>query len=387
MAFNAGTNAFAPVTSTLQVCLTDENGLAMLAKCTGSPPTTANSFSKGCLMIQTDATTGNANLYSNVGTSASVSWNLVGAISPGEITLAEGNVLIGNGSGVAAAVNAKTSGQILVGSGTTLASVAVSGDATLASNGALTIANSAITNAKVDAAAAIDYSKLAALTSGNILVGSAGNVATSVAMSGDTTISNTGAVTIANSAVTNAKVDAAAAIDFSKLAALPSAQILVGSAANVPTAVAVSGDVTMSNTGVVTITNQAQYVEIAVSKVDILQLNTVPKELVAAQAGIAYEVISATVIYDFDTAAYTAGGNVNVQYAGGVALTGTVSAANSIGAGADSISYLQAVVPTNNQLLANTALQLVAAADFTDPGTAAGVVRLQIAYRSHTTGL
>jgi len=79
------------------------------------------------------------------------------------------------------------------------------------------LADGAVTNAKVDAAAAIAFSKLAALTSGNILVGNASNVPASVALSGDATISNTGVLSIAanavvtadiaNSAVTSAKVD------------------------------------------------------------------------------------------------------------------------------------------------------------------------------------
>ncbi len=63
-----------------------------------------------------------------------------------------------------------------------------------------------ITNAMVSASAAIDYSKLAVLTSANILVGSGSNVATSVAVSGDLTLSNAGAATIANNAVTTVKV-------------------------------------------------------------------------------------------------------------------------------------------------------------------------------------
>jgi hypothetical protein len=45
------------------------------------------------------------------------------------------------------------------------------------------------------------------LTSGNILVGNTSNVATSVAMSGDATVSNTGALTIANNAVNNSKLN------------------------------------------------------------------------------------------------------------------------------------------------------------------------------------
>ncbi len=65
----------------------------------------------------------------------------------------------------------------------------------------LTATPSTISNSDIDAAAAIAFSKLATLTSGNILVGSAGNVATSVAMSGEATIVASGAVTLANSAV------------------------------------------------------------------------------------------------------------------------------------------------------------------------------------------
>lgn len=68
------------------------------------------------------------------------------------------------------------------------------------------ILDGTIANADVDAAAAIAYSKLAALTDGNVLVGSGANVATSVSVSGDATLANTGALTIANDAVTEAKV-------------------------------------------------------------------------------------------------------------------------------------------------------------------------------------
>jgi len=52
--------------------------------------------------------------------------------------------------------------------------------------------NTKLVNANIDAAAAIDYSKLAALTSANILVGSAGNVATVTPVTGDISIDNTG---------------------------------------------------------------------------------------------------------------------------------------------------------------------------------------------------
>lgn len=66
-----------------------------------------------------------------------------GATEPGDIALTTGSILLGT-AGVAAELDAKTSGRILVGSGTTLASVAVSGDMTLSSAGAATIAASAL---------------------------------------------------------------------------------------------------------------------------------------------------------------------------------------------------------------------------------------------------
>lgn len=114
-----------------------------------------------------------------------------------------------------------------------------------------------VTNTSVAADAAIAFSKLASLTSGNVLVGSASNVPTSVAVTGDVTISNTGVTSIASGAIVNADINASAAIAHSKLASMSSGNILVGSSGNVPTSVAVTGDVTISNAGLTTIANDA----------------------------------------------------------------------------------------------------------------------------------
>jgi len=76
-----------------------------------------------------------------------------------------------------------------------------------------------IVDADVNASAAIAYSKLATLTSGNILVGSSANVATSTAVSGDVTISNTGVTAIASGVIVNADINASAAIAGSKIVA------------------------------------------------------------------------------------------------------------------------------------------------------------------------
>lgn len=91
------------------------------------------------------------------------------------------------------------------------------------------------------------------LTAAHIWVGNVSNVETDVAVSGDITVSNAGVVAIASGVIVNADVKSDAAVDFSKLATLSSTNILVGSAGNVATSVAVTGDVTIGNTGVTAI--------------------------------------------------------------------------------------------------------------------------------------
>lgn len=82
----------------------------------------------------------------------------------------------------------------------------------------LSVADGSIINADIAANAAIAFSKLAALTSGNIIVGSAGNVPTSVPVSGDATLIASGALTIANNAITTVKITDAN-VTLSKLSA------------------------------------------------------------------------------------------------------------------------------------------------------------------------
>jgi len=72
------------------------------------------------------------------------------------------------------------------------------------SSGNLT--SSTIVDADISATAAIAFSKLAALTSGNILVGNGSNVATSVTPSGDVTISNAGVTAIGANKVTDSMI-------------------------------------------------------------------------------------------------------------------------------------------------------------------------------------
>lgn len=112
-----------------------------------------------------------------------------------------------------------TNGHIFVGNASNIATdVAMSGDISITNAGVTAIVAGVIVNADINAAAAIAFSKLATLASGNILVGSAGGVATSVVMSGDATIIASGALTIAANAITTAKI-LNANVTLAKLAA------------------------------------------------------------------------------------------------------------------------------------------------------------------------
>lgn len=124
-------------------------------------------FTKGAFYTKSDVATGTKSVYENVGTTASSSFNLLGEAVAGDITLAEGNMLVGNSSGVGAAIDGSAGGnvligndttmvaldgsadtQILVGNATTMTSVALSSDVTMTNAGVVTIANDAVTEAK-----------------------------------------------------------------------------------------------------------------------------------------------------------------------------------------------------------------------------------------------
>lgn len=78
-----------------------------------------------------------------------------------------------------------------------------------------------VANTNIAAAAAIAFSKLASLSTGQVIAGN-GGVATAVTVSGDVTISSTGDVQIASGVIVNADINASAAIALTKLAALSS---------------------------------------------------------------------------------------------------------------------------------------------------------------------
>lgn len=99
------------------------------------------------------------------------------------------------------------------------------------------------------------------------------------------------------------------------------------------------------------------------------------------------ELISALAVYDRDTATYGAGGNTTINRNGGAAITGLISAANFAGAAADKVALFVPLAVAAEAIAANKGLNLVSSGAFTNPGTAAGVIRVRVHYRVHTLGL
>jgi hypothetical protein len=279
---------------TFNVLMKDDDDMILLATGTTVPTDAGAGFAKGCIFIDTDVATGSQGIYINVGTITSCNFDVLGAVAGGyaatDMTLATGSIVLGT-AGAGAALSIKGDTKILVGNGTTATSVAVSGDATLANDGALTIGANKITSAKLDEKT-VQYAEVA-ITSVNV--------------------TDTGAGHLGHA-------------DGVVLVADPGATKVV-------------------------------------------------------------ELLSAVLIYDYAGAGYADGGNITVNWNGGAAITGLISAANSLGAAADKIVCFRPLATAALAMTANKGLNLVASAAFTNGGSATGVVRVKVAYRVHTHGL
>ena len=128
--------------------------------------------------------------------------------------ITRGSVKVGGVDDAPTDLDGKTSGQILVGDGTDIASVAISGDVDISANGLMTIQADSVENTmlaniargSIKVGGASDApTDLDASGNGYIVVGDGTDVA-SVAVSGDVSLANTGAVTIASDAVENSMV-------------------------------------------------------------------------------------------------------------------------------------------------------------------------------------
>lgn len=186
-------------------------------------------------------------------------------------------------------------------------------------------------------------------------------------------------------------------------AAKTSGQILVGDGTDIAS-VAVSGDVTLSSSGVTAIGSAKvlsammheslmRMTEATISSADITSTSSGKLghangyEIVAAPgADKVIEFLGGIIVLDYATAAYTAGGDVSIKFAaGGDAVSTVVAAADSVGGSADKKALL---FPSfGYSPVTNAGLHLVAETAFTNPGTAAGVVRTRVCYRIHDLGL
>lgn len=128
--------------------------------------------------------------------------------------VADGNILVGDGSGIATSVNP-------------------SGDIDVSNAGVFSISADVIVSADINSAAAIAYSKLAALADGNLLIGSGSNVAVSVNPSGDVDVDNAGVFSLTAGAILDADVSSEADIAHSKMAALTASRALVSDGSGV----------------------------------------------------------------------------------------------------------------------------------------------------------
>lgn len=141
--------------------------------CSGTAAPTGAGYAKGCLFIKTDAGAGVQALYENAGTTSAASFNLIGSIAAGEITLAEAKVLVGAATGVAAAQT-------------------LGGDVTVIADGTVTIGAKKVTAAKT------------ALADGKVFIGASGGAAAEQTLTGDVTVTNGGVTAIGSGKVTSA---------------------------------------------------------------------------------------------------------------------------------------------------------------------------------------
>ena len=177
-------------------------------------------------------------------------------------------------------------------------------------------------------------------------------------------------LTIANDAVTSAKIDdgtivtgnisASAAIDFTKLENLDSAKILVGNSSNKATEVAVSGDLTLANTGAFTIAPDA--VEIGMIGCEQTTISDSDSHIPTSGAVVDYVASALLPFGGFETIADednfpaipAAGVVISIADAGGVQFNGSGQATNArtAGNGSDNVTINGAPSSLYNETLA-----------------------------------
>ena len=132
--------------------------------------------------------------------------------------------------------------------------------------------------------------------------------------------------------------------------------------------------------------NDVRLIEVDITSAEILAMNTTPKTLIPApRPGNVIELLSAVLILDFATTAYTTNGDVTIQTAvSNTALSDTVAGADYLLGTADETRLVQAL-SADVDLDVNEGLELVVASG--DPAAGNSPARVRVAYRIHATGL
>lgn len=250
-------------TTEVRVLIYDNNKDVFLCSGETVPTDAEDGFAKGCIFIHTSAAAGVKSLYENVETANSCKFNAIGAITEDEIVIPEGELLIGNADDEAE-------------------SHSISGDVSISSAGVAQIALGVIVNSDINAAAAIDTTKLAngtisntefqylngvtggiqgqldaitALADANIYIGDASGQFAERAVGGDAQMTREGVVTI-NSHAADVLVATDKKMQFRDtglfIQSTADGKLLISSDGADPDAIGLTGDVTI--TGDLTVT-------------------------------------------------------------------------------------------------------------------------------------
>lgn len=214
------------------------------------------------------------------------------------------------------------------------------------------------------------------------------------AVSGDLT-NSAGAFTIANLAVTNAKVSATAAIAFTKLATLTSGNLLVGNGSNAAASVALSGDATLASSGAMTLAPSinVRTASITLSQANLTAMNGAAVNLIAAPgSGKIIIVDEIEWFHSYATAAYTNGGVVAFQYTGSTAIakvaaaivTEASSSTRFIKPSVFDIDNSTGSTPVSSAALVNLGVDITNATAAFAAGNASNVVKVAIRYHVYT---
>lgn len=173
---------------------------------------------------------------SQTGFLSSTDWNTFNskqsALTLGDITGTNISVTGGTGAVVGSGVSISIPQSVATSATPTFAGLTISAftGGVLKSSGLGLISASSIFNSDVSTTAGIEFTKLQSLPSAQILVGDSFNQAVARAMTGDIGISNTGVTAIQTGVITNAMVNASAAIALNKLAAMTANRIAISDA-------------------------------------------------------------------------------------------------------------------------------------------------------------